>query len=306
MTPEKYKRLKHAIDDLLPAREWLREKMLASSEETTTLGITFKTPETISISRHACIGAGTIIDGEVRIRGESIIGKHCIIETSHLTNARLGDYVFIGPYAQISESEIGEGTDIPHHSYIGNASIGRYCNIGDAVTTSNFDGINKHQTIIEDGCFIGTQMKIVPPVKIGRESFVAVRELKKDIPPHSFVVQGIKIKIKDVDPKRQIMNAEAFTNADGFLAEIIKPNRSFQLMPGKWLWTKKPIAPELMYEFRESLANIFSEADRWNFYENAHRYLNGKSPLDAIKYDGEKAIKTLIDWLGRLEHGIYQ
>lgn len=284
MTPEKYERLKNMMDDLLPAREWLREKMLASPEAT-ALGITFKTPETIFISGRATIGAGTIIDGAVRIRGESVIGQNCIIETSHLTDARLGNYVFIGPFAQISKSDIGEGTDIPHHSYIGNATIGRYCNIGDAVTTSNFDGINKHQTVIEDGCFIGTQMKIVPSVRIGRESFVAVRELKKDIPPHSFVTQGVDLQT-------------------GFLVENIKPNRSFQLMPGKWLWTKKPIAPELMYALREKLRALIPAEKTWEFYENPHPAVEEQSPLDAIKYNGEEAVEKLIAWLGRIECGM--
>lgn len=281
MTSEKYERLKQAIDDLIPAREWLREKML-SSPETTALDINFKTPETVFISRRATIGAGTIIDGVVRIRGTTIIGQNCIIETSHLTNARLGDYVFIGPFAQISESDVGEKTDIPHHSYIGNASIGRYCNIGDAVTTSNFDGINKHQTTIEDGCFIGTQMKIVPPVRIGRESFIAVRELKHDIPPHSFVTQGVDTQTK-------------------FLTEIIKQNRSFQLIPGKWLWTKKPITPELMYALREKLNALVPYEKIGEFYENPHPAVEEQSPLMAIKFNGEEAVEKLIAWLGRIE-----
>lgn len=287
MTPKKYERLKSMMDDLLPAHCWLLKAMLASPDKKSALYIIFKTPETISISKRATIGANTIIDGAVRIRGESAIGQNCIIENAHLTNARLGDYVFIGPYAQISESEIGDGTDIPHHSYIGNASIGKYCNIGDAVTTSNFDGITKYRTIIEDGCFIGTQMKIVPPVRIGRESFVAARELKKDIPPHSFVVQGVHVQ-----------------NGRLTLIEIIKPNRSFQLIPGKWLWTKKPITPELMYTFRESLTNVIPEANRWNFYNNAHPELNGKSPLEALKYDGEEAVRALITLLRQTEHGV--
>lgn len=283
MTPEKYERLKSIIDDLLPAHEWLREKMLAAPKDTVSLGIEFTTPETIFISRRAEIGAGTVMHGSVSIRGKSIIGENCIIEHAHLTNARLGDYVFVGPFAQISESDIGEGTDIPHHSYIGNASIGKYCNIGDAVTTSNFDGIQKHRTIIEDGCFIGTQMKIVPPVRIGRESFVAAHELKRDIPPHSFVVQRIHVE-----------------NGWMRLSELIKPNRSFQLMPGRWLWTKQPIAPELMYAFREKLHVLIPREKIWEFYKNPHPAVEEQSPLDAIKCNGEEAVEKLIAWLGRI------
>lgn len=288
MTPTKYERLKRIMDDMLPAHCWLLEAMLASPDKKSAPRIIFKTPETASISKRATIGANTIIDGAVRIRGESAIGQNCIIENAHLTNARLGDYVFIGPYAQISESEIGDGTDIPHHSYIGNAIIGKYCNIGDAVTTSNFDGIQKHRTIIEDGCFIGTQMKIVPPVTIGRESYVAVRELKKDIPPHSFVVQGVHVQ-----------------NGRLTLIEIIKPNRSFQLIPGKWLWTKQPIAPELMYELRNKIANMIPKTDWWKFYERPRPMFRGRTALETIKFDGEEAVRELITLLGRLEHGVF-
>lgn len=306
MTPEKYERLKNMIDDLLPARKWLREQMFAEGQTKTCLNIEFKTPETIFISRHATIGEGTVIHGNVSIRGESSIGENCILENCHLTNARLGDYVFIGPYAQISESEIGDGTDIPHHSYIGNAVIGKYCNIGDAVTTSNFDGIRKHQTVIEDGCFIGTQMKIVPPVIIGRESYVAARELKTDIPPHSFVVQGVKVKIKDANWHKQIVDAEGFTDTRGFLIEDIKPNRSFQLMPGKWLWTKKPVAPELMYELREKIADMYPEqSDWWKLYSSQLPIFRGKTTLEAIQSDGEKAIRELIVLLRRTKHGVF-
>lgn len=300
MTPEKYERLKGVIDDLLPARQWLKEKMFAEGQTKTCLGITFKTPETIFIGKHAEIGAGTVIHGSVSIRGGSVIGENCILENCHLTNARLGPLVFIGPNAQISESEIGDGTDIPHHSYIGNAEIGKYCNIGDAVTISNFNGIQKHKTAIEDGCFIGTQMKIVPPVRIGRESFIAARELKHDIPPHSFVVQGVKLKIKSADTHGRIMNADGFIDANGFLAEDIKPNRSFQLMPGKWLWTKKPVTPKLIYALRKKLNTLIPPEKILEFYKNPHPAVAEKSPLEAIKYDGEEAVEKLIAWIDKI------
>lgn len=289
MTHEKYRRLKQNIDDLLPARTWLLMTTLATPNKKTVPHIIFKTPNTTYISSTATIGSHTVIDGIVRIRGASNIGHHCIIDNAHLTNAHIGNYAFIGPYAQINESEIGDGTDIPHHSYIGNASIGRYCNIGDAVTTSNFDGINKHLTIIEDGCFIGTQMKIVPPVIIGRESFVAVRELKRDIPPHSFVVQGVHVR----DGRLTLM-------------EIIKPNRSFMLMPGKWLWTKKPIEPTHMKEFLEKINEVFeNSADAWwGWLTTRNQALGNAVPLNLLK-NGEEGVWQISAILGRIEHGVY-
>jgi acyl-[acyl carrier protein]--UDP-N-acetylglucosamine O-acyltransferase len=281
MTPKKYERLKQNIDDLLPARLWLLKTALAMPDKKNIPHIIFKTPDTIYISSRAVIGDGTIIDGTVRIRGETVIGRNCIIETSHLTNARLGNYAFIGPFAQISESEIGEGTDIPHHAYIGNANIGQYCNIGDSVTISNFDGITKHQTIIEDGCFIGTKTRIVSPVRIGRESYVALQELSRDIPPHSFVTQSVDSRT-------------------GFHTETIKENRSFQLMPGKWLWTKKPIVPELMYALREKLNALIPHEKIWEFYENPHPAVEEQSPVNAIKWSGEEAVEKIIAWLDRI------
>jgi bifunctional UDP-N-acetylglucosamine pyrophosphorylase/glucosamine-1-phosphate N-acetyltransferase len=117
----------------------------------------------------------------------SSIGEGTVIHAfSHLENATVANHAVIGPYArlrpgsQISEqahignfvevknSKIGVGSKANHLSYIGDAEVGSSVNIGAGTITCNYDGVNKHQTIIEDNAFIGSDSQLVAPVRVGK------------------------------------------------------------------------------------------------------------------------------------------
>jgi len=154
------------------------------------------------------IGAGTRISSGVVIKGDSkigkdvhlyphvyiensIIGDHCILlPGSIVRDSVLEEHVQIGPYThlrngalvkkgakmgnfvEMKKSVLGEGSKSMHLTYIGDAKVGKNVNIGAGTITCNYDGVRKHQTIIEDGVFIGSGTELVAPVVIGKNSYV--------------------------------------------------------------------------------------------------------------------------------------
>jgi len=146
------------------------------------------------------IGPGTTID-------RSVIGDHCTIQSSVLEEAILEDDVSIGPFGhcrpgahlacgvrmgnfgEVKNSYIGPETDMHHFSYIGDATVGSHVNIAAGVITSNYDGKQKHHTIIGDGAFIGCDTTLVAPVTVGDHAYTgAGAVVRKDVSPHSLVV----------------------------------------------------------------------------------------------------------------------
>ena len=88
-----------------------------------------------------------------------------------------------GNFGEVKNSYLGPGTKIGHFSYLGDANLASNVNIGAGTITCNYDGKNKHQTIIEDGVFIGSNTALVAPVKIGENASIgAGSTITKDVP----------------------------------------------------------------------------------------------------------------------------
>ena len=101
----------------------------------------------------------------------------------------------IGNFAEIKKSILGHDTQMGHFSYIGDAWVGSNVNIGAGSITCNFDGVNKNQTVIEDGAFIGSDSMLVAPVRIGAGSSTSAGSVvTKDVPPASQAI-GMPAKI---------------------------------------------------------------------------------------------------------------
>ncbi len=124
------------------------------------------------------IGPGTWLSDCVVSDGASVASSHCegasiganasVGPYSRLRpGAKIGPDVHVGNYAEVKSSEVGRGSRVGHFSYIGDAEVGRDVNIGAGSVTCNFDGKNKHRTIIGDGAFIGSGTMLVAPVEIG-------------------------------------------------------------------------------------------------------------------------------------------
>jgi len=198
------------------------------NEELMANGVTLLDPASTFVDEEVEIGADTIIYPFTWIEGASKIGEDCRIgPNTRLTNVEIGDAVEIqfayvhdcrideqvtaGPYVhlrpdthlkagvkvgnfmEVKNSIIGEGTKLPHFSYIGDADLGKEINIGCGTITVNYDGVKKHRTVIEDGAFIGCNSNLVAPVRIEKGAYVgAGSTITKDVPAESLGVSRAK------------------------------------------------------------------------------------------------------------------
>jgi bifunctional UDP-N-acetylglucosamine pyrophosphorylase/glucosamine-1-phosphate N-acetyltransferase len=190
-----------------------------------TDGVTILDPDSVFIDTGVQIGADTIIYPSVQIYGSTVIGEDATIHSfSRISNSKLGarcmvlegslvsdcaiaDDAFVGPYAnlhsgttlgdgahignfvEVKKSVLGAGSKSKHLAYLGDATIGKKVNIGAGVITCNYDGVNKHPTVIEDGVFIGTDSQLIAPVRIGKDSYVAAgSSITEDVPAESLAI----------------------------------------------------------------------------------------------------------------------
>lgn len=125
------------------------------------------------IIKDAKIGDNVIIKANTIIKN-SIIGNNAIVGPCARIrpDSNIGDNAKIGNFVEIKKSTIGENSKIAHLSYIGDSVIGNNVNIGAGVITCNYDGEKKHQTVIKDGAFIGSNSQLIAPVTIGKNAKV--------------------------------------------------------------------------------------------------------------------------------------
>jgi bifunctional UDP-N-acetylglucosamine pyrophosphorylase/glucosamine-1-phosphate N-acetyltransferase len=182
-------------------------------------GVTFRDPDSVTIDATVSIGSDSIVYPFVILEGATKIGEDCVIGPgSHLKNchvgagvtirtgtvaedATIGDGASVGPYAHLRPGTVlgedvkignfvetkkavfGRGAKASHLSYIGDAEVGADVNIGAGTITCNYDGVNKHKTVLEEGVFIGSDTQLVAPVRVGKGAYVgAGSTITKDVP----------------------------------------------------------------------------------------------------------------------------
>ena len=192
-------------------------------------GVSMVDPGTTFVSPDAKIGADTLIYPNTYIYGntvigagsslgpgvwvqDSVLGKGVTVRlSSYISNCKIGDNVTVGPFAhirpeaeimdgakignfvEIKKSRIGSGSKVPHLSYIGDAVIGKDVNIGAGTITCNYDGFRKHETVIEDDVFIGSDTMLVAPIKVGRGATTgAGATITKDVPEGALAIGRAK------------------------------------------------------------------------------------------------------------------
>jgi bifunctional UDP-N-acetylglucosamine pyrophosphorylase/glucosamine-1-phosphate N-acetyltransferase len=195
-------------------------------------GVTFRNPSTVVIDSTVAIGADTVVYPFVTLEGTTTIGRDCVIEPNvHLINVTIGndvhvktgtvaddavieDEALVGPYAHLrpgtrlgrhvkvgnfvetKKAVFGEGAKASHLSYIGDAEVGADVNIGAGTITCNYDGVNKHKTVLEDGVFIGSDTQLVAPVRVGKGAYVgAGSTITKDVPPDALALSRVPQKV---------------------------------------------------------------------------------------------------------------
>ncbi len=154
-------------------------------------GVTIEDINTTYIYDDVEIGMDTVIHPNTTIKSDVKIGQDCEIgPNSYIREGcRLEDKVKIGSFVEIKKAIIGEGTKVPHLSYMGDCQIGEHTNIGCGTITCNYDGFNKSKTIIGDNCFVGSNTNFVAPVKLGDNTFIAAGStITEDVPEYSLAI----------------------------------------------------------------------------------------------------------------------
>jgi len=182
-------------------REWKRDALMRD-------GVTILLPETVLIDPDVQVGEDTVIEPCVQLLGKTRVGARCVVKTGSvlldsvvgdevviephcvITGSRLEAQVIAGPFArmrphthvhkgakignfvELKKSVVGEGSKVPHLSYVGDTKIGKQANIGAGTITCNYDGFQKYPTTIGNKVFIGSDVALVAPVKIGDGAYV--------------------------------------------------------------------------------------------------------------------------------------
>jgi bifunctional UDP-N-acetylglucosamine pyrophosphorylase/glucosamine-1-phosphate N-acetyltransferase len=172
----------------------------------------------VEVGQDTVIAPGTVIRGRSRIGADCVIGpfaeledveigRGCRIGRSHLSGCKLADGVDIGPFnrvrpesemgpsshlgtfTEVVRSRVGEGSQIPHLSYVGDAELGRDVNYGAGSITANWDGQIKHRTVIGDGARLGSGTILVAPVEVGERAYTGAGSvITSEVPEGSLAV----------------------------------------------------------------------------------------------------------------------
>jgi len=188
-------------------------------------GVTIYYPETCVIDADVQVAPDTILEPFVQLLGRTQIGASarirsysviedsvlgdavevrpgCVIEDSRVeSNAILGPYshlrpgseigegAHVGNFVEIKKVRLGRGSKANHLTYLGDAEIGEKVNVGAGTITCNYDGMQKHQTVIEDGAFIGSDSTLVAPVRVGKNAYVAAGStVTEDVPEDALAI----------------------------------------------------------------------------------------------------------------------
>jgi bifunctional UDP-N-acetylglucosamine pyrophosphorylase/glucosamine-1-phosphate N-acetyltransferase len=142
------------------------------------------------VIRSASIGAGTRVDAYTHIESAAVGANAVLGPYARLRpGAKLADEVHVGNFVEVKNANIGLGSKANHLSYVGDADVGAGVNIGAGTITCNYDGANKHRTIIEDNVFVGSDTQLVAPVRVGRGVTIAAgTTVWKDVPENTLAL----------------------------------------------------------------------------------------------------------------------
>lgn len=160
------------------------------------------------IKDHAKIGARNTLDN-------SVIDEGAFIESSYVLSSVVGKRSTVGPnaylrpgsvigadcrigdFVEIKNSTVGDTTKISHLTYVGDATVGKGCNLGCGVVVANYDGKNKHRTVIGDGAFIGSNSNLIAPLTVGDNAFIAAGStITEEVPEQALAIARERQVIK--------------------------------------------------------------------------------------------------------------
>lgn len=154
-------------------------------------GVTIEDSSSTYIYDDVKIGRDTVIHPNTTIKSDVEIGKNCEIgPNSYIREGcRLSDQVKVGSFVEIKKAIVGQGTKIPHLTYMGDCEIGEKTNIGCGTITCNYDGFKKSKTIIGNHCFIGSNTNLIAPVTVEDNAFIAAGStITDDVPAYALAI----------------------------------------------------------------------------------------------------------------------
>ncbi len=135
-----------------------------------------------SQSESATIGEGCKIGPFSRLRPNAVLGKEC----------------HVGNFVEIKNATVGDGTKANHLAYVGDADVGKNCNIGCGAIFVNYNGRTKSRTTVGDNCFIGSNCNVIAPVKIESDSYIcAGTTITEDVKTDDFVIGRVRQVVKE-------------------------------------------------------------------------------------------------------------
>ena len=206
------------VNDRAQLSELERHYQLSQSRELMRQGATLADPARFDLrgdletGTDVFIDVNVVIEGDVSIGNNVSIGPNCVIRDTHIGDganiaancvidnavighrnrigpfarirpgSRLDEDVHIGNFVEIKQSDIGRGSKANHLSYIGDSEVGKRVNVGAGTITCNYDGVEKHKTIIGDDVFIGSNTELIAPLKINDGATIAAgATISKDV-----------------------------------------------------------------------------------------------------------------------------
>jgi len=197
-------------------------------------GVTILDPAATYVDDTVAVGADTVIYPGAVLEGATAIGAECVVGPGcHVSGSRIGDRVTLKPYCVLSDaiveaeaqlgpfchlrpqshvgagakignfvelkkSKIGRGAKVPHLSYVGDATVGDSANIGAGAITCNYDGADKHETVIGAGAFVGTNSSLVAPVTIGAGAYVGAGSvITKSVPAGALAIARARQEVRE-------------------------------------------------------------------------------------------------------------
>ena len=207
-------------------RQWILKRLLRG-------GVRILDAESCYVDPRARVGAGTTLLPGTLLRGETVIGKGCVIgpntmltdctvgdetevNASQATQSRIGSHTSVGPFAylrpgsavgdhvkvgdfvEVKNSVIGDGTKISHLTYVGDSDVGERVNFGCGTVTTNYDGFKKYRCTIGDDVFLGCNTNLIAPVTVGRGSYTAAGStITNDVPEDALAVARARQENRD-------------------------------------------------------------------------------------------------------------
>lgn len=213
------------VNDLLQLEEIERAYQLLTIEKLMRQGVTVRDKRRVDIrgelvcGQDVLIDVNTVFEGNVFLAHDVKVGANCLIrnsvikqgaiihDNSVIEDSTVGSKAQVGPFARLrpgsfleecskvgnfvemKKTTLGKGSKVSHLSYIGDATVGHSVNIGAGTITCNYDGVNKHKTVIDNGAFIGSGTQLIAPIQVGENATIgAGTTLRKEAPSEALTL----------------------------------------------------------------------------------------------------------------------